>query len=401
MNNVFLYDHVRTPRGKGRPDGALHTIAPVHLAATVLRSLKDRNHIDPADIEDVGLGVVMPVGEQGADITRAALLQAGYGETVSGYQINRFCTSGLDTLKMGFGLIASGQADAVIGGGVESMSRVAIGSDGGAAYSDPTLGRQYPYIPNGVCADLMATLDGFSREDLDAYGVESQRRAAVAQQSGWFAPSLVAVHDAFGEEVLSRDEALRPGTTMADLAKLKPTFVAAGEAGFDAIVLRRYPYLEAVQHLHTGGTSSGIVDGACAVLLGSQAYGARQGLRPRARIVAAATCASEPLLSLGGPIPVTDKVLARAGLSIADIDLFEINEAFAVVPMRYMQHYGIAHDRINANGGAIALGHPLGATGAILLGTALDELERRGLSRALITLCAAAGQATALIIERV
>ena len=401
MNKVFLYDHVRTPRGKGRPDGALHTIPPVHLAATVLRARKERCHIDPQEVEDVGLGVVMPVGEQGADITRSALLLAGYGETVSGYQLNRFCTSGLDTLKMGFGLIASGQADAVIGGGVESMSRVAIGSDGGAAYTDPTLGRQYPYVPNGVCADLMATLDGITRGELDAYGVESQRRAAAAQENGWFGPSLVAVRDNFGEPVLERDEALRPGTTMADLGKLKPTFVAAGEAGFDSIVLKRYPHLEAVQHLHTGGTSSGIVDGACAVLMGNLAYGERQGLRPRARLVAAATCATEPLLSLGGPIPVTDKVLARAGLSIGDIDLFEVNEAFAVVPMRYMRHYGIARDRINVNGGAIALGHPLGATGAILLGTALDELERRGLSRALITLCAAAGQATALIIERV
>jgi acetyl-CoA C-acetyltransferase len=401
MNDVFLYDHVRTPRGKGRPDGALHAIAPVHLAASVLRALKVRNHIDPQDIEDVGLGVVMPVGEQGADITRFALLQAGYGETVSGYQINRFCTSGLDSLKMGFGLIASGQADAVIGGGVESMSRVAIGSDGGATYTDPTLGRAYPYVPNGVCADLMATLDGFNREELDAYGVESQRRAAAAQAAGWFDRSLAPVQDAFGEVVLSRDEALRPGTTLADLAKLKPSFVAAGEAGFDAIVLRRYPHLEAVRHVHTGGTSSGIVDGACAVLLGSRDHGQRRGLKPRARIVASATCASEPLLSLGGPIPVTDKVLARAGLRIHDIDLFEVNEAFAVVPMRYMRHYGIERDRINANGGAIALGHPLGATGAILLGTALDELERRRLSRALVTLCAAAGQATALIIERV
>jgi acetyl-CoA C-acetyltransferase len=401
MNNVFVYDHVRTPRGKGRPDGALHAIPPVHLAATVLRALKARNPIDPSDIEDVGLGVVMPVGEQGADITRSALLLAGYGEGVSGYQLNRFCTSGLDTLKMGFGLIAAGQAEAVIGGGVESMSRVTIGSDGGAAYTDPTLGRKYPYVPNGVCADLMATLDGLTRDDLDAYAVESQRRAAHAQAQGWFADSLVPVQDHFGEVVLSRDEALRPGLTMADLAKLKPSFVAVGEAGFDAIVRQRYPHLEAVQHLHTGGTSSGIVDGACAVLLGNSAYGARQGLRPRARIVAAATCASEPLLSLGGPVPVTGKVLARAGLGIEDIDLFEVNEAFAVVPMRYMRHFGIPHDRINVNGGAIALGHPLGATGAILLGTVVDELERRSLSRGLITLCAAAGQATALIIERV
>jgi acetyl-CoA C-acetyltransferase len=400
MNNVYLYDHVRTPRGKGRTDGALHTVPPVHLAATVLRALKERNDIQPEDIEDVGLGVVMPIGEQGADITRSALLQAGYGDTLSGYQLNRFCTSGLDTLKMGFGLIASGQAEAVIGGGVESMSRVAIGSDGGAAYTDPELGRQFPYIPNGVCADLMATLDGIGREELDAYGVESQRRAATAQQNGWFDGSLVPVYDTFGELLLACDEAPRPGTSMEDLAKLKPVFTAMGDAGFDAIVLRRYPQIEAVQHMHTGGTSSGIVDGACAVLLGSQAYGERRGLRQRARIVAAATCGSEPLLSLGGPIPATDKVLARAGLSIGDIDLFEVNEAFSVVPMRYMRHFSIERDRINVNGGAIALGHPLGATGAILLGTVLDELERRGLSRGLVTLCAAAGQATAIVIER-
>lgn len=401
MNDVFVYDHVRTPRGKGRPDGGLHTVPPVHLAAAVLAALKERNGIDPEDIEDVGLGVVMPIGEQGADITRSALLEAGYGDTVSGYQVNRFCTSGLDTLKMGFGLVASGQADAVIGGGVESMSRVTIGSDGGAAYTDPKLGQQFPYVPNGVCADLMATLDGFTREAIDAYAVESQRRAAAARDAGYFDASLVAVMDPFGGTLLARDEAPRPGTTVEDLAKLKPAFSAVGEAGFDAIVLRRYPHLEAIEHVHTSGSSSGIVDGACALLVGSKGYGERRGLRPRARIVATATCASEPLLSLGGPIPVTEKILARSGLRIEDIDLFEVNEAFAVVPMRYMRHFGIPHDRINVNGGAIALGHPLGATGAILLGTVLDELERRNLTRALVTLCAAAGQATAVIIERV
>jgi len=401
MNDVFVYDHVRTPRGKARPDGALHAVPPVRLAAGVLRALRERNRIEPADLGDVGLGVVMPVGEQGADITRYALLEAGYGDGVSGYKLNRFCTSALDTIKMGFALVASGQADAVIGGGVESMSRVSIGSDGGACYTDPDLGQRYPYMPNGVCADLMATLDGFSREDLDAYALESQRRAGEAMKNGWFGGSLVPVHDAFGELALAHDEAPRPDIGMADLAKLEPAFAAIGEAGFDAIAQQRYPQVEAVQHLHTPGTSSGIVDGACAVLMGNAAYGARRALRPRARIVASATCASEPLLSLGGPIPATDLVLQRAGLRIEDIDLFEVNEAFAVVPMRYMRHYGIERDRINVNGGAIALGHPLGATGAILLGTALDELERRGLKHALITLCAAAGQATAVIIERV
>jgi acetyl-CoA C-acetyltransferase len=400
MTDVYIYDHVRTPRGKGRPDGALHAVPPVQLAATVLRALHERNAFEPDDIEDVGLGVVMPVGEQGADLTRTALLQAGYGDGVSGYQINRFCTSGLDTLKMGFGLIASGQAEAAIGGGVESMSRVPIGSDGGAAYTDPQVGLQHPYVPNGVCADLMATLDGCSREDIDRYALESQQRAAAAMAAGHFRRSLVPVRDRFGETLLEQDEAPRPATTLEDLIKLKPSFTAAGEAGFDAIVLRRYPQLESVRHLHTGGSSSGIVDGAAAVLLGNAAFGQRRGLAARARIVAAATCASEPLLSLGGPIPATDRVLARAGLAAHDIDLFEVNEAFAVVPMRYMKHFGVDRERINANGGAIALGHPLGATGAMLLGMALDELERRQQRRALITLCAAAGQATALIIER-
>jgi acetyl-CoA C-acetyltransferase len=401
MTAVYIYDHVRTPRGKGRSDGALHEITPVQLATQVLAALKDRNQFDPAQIEDVGFGVVMPVGEQGADITRSALLNAGYGDSVTGYQINRYCTSALDTIKMGFAMVASGQADAVIGGGVESMSRVAIGSDGGSTYTDPRIGRRHPYIPNGVAADLMATLDGFSRRDLDAYAVESQRRAAAAQAGGYFDRSLIAVHDVIGQVVLSRDEAVRPGTSLADLAKLKPAFAGAGDAGFDAIVLQRYSQVEAIEHIHTSGTSSGIVDGACAVLIGSEAFGKANGLQPRARILGFASCASEPLLSLGGPMPATERLLARTGMRIADIDLFEINEAFAVVPLRYARTFDIAPERMNVNGGAIALGHPLGATGAILAGTALDELERRGLGTALITLCAAAGQATAMVIERV
>lgn len=400
MNHVFIYDHVRTPRGRGRADGGLHTVPPVHLAATVLRALRERNDFAVDDIEDVGLGIVMPVGEQGADLTRSALLLAGYGDGVSGHQLNRFCTSGLDTVKMGFGLVASGQAEAAIGGGVESMSRVPIGSDGGAAYTDPQLTQRFPYVPNGVCADLMATLLGLERADLDAYAQESQQRAGAARAEGRFDRSLVPVHDRFGQCLLAQDEAPRPAITLADLAKLPVSFAAVGEQGFSAIVLRQYAHLEAVRPLHTAGTSSGIVDGACAVLLGSQAFGVKHGLRPRARIVAAATCASEPLLSLGGPIPVTGKVLQRAGLRIDDIDLFEVNEAFATVPLGYMRHYGIPRDRINTNGGAIALGHPLGATGAMLLGTALDELERRSATRALITLCAAGGQATAIVIER-
>jgi len=401
MTDVYLYDHVRTPRGRGRPDGALHSITPVQLATQVFRALRERNRLDPEQIEDVGLGVVMPVGEQGADITRAALLLAGYGDSVAGYQINRFCTSALDTLRLGFGLIASGQADAVIGGGVESMSRVPIGSDGGAVYTDPSVGRHFPYVPNGVAADLMATLEGFGREEVDAYAVESQRRAALAQAEGYFEHSVVPVCDVLGEPVLVRDEANRPGTTMADLAKLKPVFTGMGEQGFDAVVLRRYPHLERIEHIHTSGNSSGIVDGACAVLLGNRDYGRRNGLKPRARILGSATCAAEPLLSLGGPKPVTERVLARCGMTARDIDLFEVNEAFAVVPMSYARHFDVDPQCINVNGGAIALGHPLGATGAILVGTALDELERRGKATALVTLCAAAGQATALVFQRV
>ncbi|QNP48533.1 acetyl-CoA C-acetyltransferase [Diaphorobacter aerolatus] len=401
MQDVFIYDHVRTPRGKGRTNGALHIITPVQLAIQTLNALRERSIAHPAEIDDVGLGVVMPIGEQGADITRVALLEAGYGDSVSGFQLNRFCTSALDTVKLVAGLIASGQADAAIGGGVESMSRVQIGSDGGAVYTDPSIGARHPYIPNGVAADLMAALDGVTRAEVDAYAVESQRRAAEAVASGRFDASLIPVRDRLGQVVLARDEAHRPGTTLADLAKLPPAFDKAAAAGYGSIVLQRYPQLEAFEPVHTGGNSSGIVDGACAVLLGNAAFGERNGLTPRARIRAAASCADEPLLSLGGPIPVTHKTLARAGMTIADIDLFEVNEAFAIVPMRYSRCFEIDPARINVNGGAIALGHPLGATGAMLLGTLLDELERRDLATGLVTLCAAAGQSTAMIIERV
>jgi len=401
MNDVYVYDHVRTPRGKGRPDGALHEVTPVRLAACVLSGLQARQAWDTDLIDEVGLGVVMPVGEQGADITRTALLEAGYSEDIAGYQLNRFCTSALDTVKMGCALIGSGQAEAVIGGGVESMSRVPIGCDGGASYTDPAVGRRHPYIPNGVAADLMATRAGLERAELDAYAVESQRRAAHAQAHGHFSQSLLPLLDLLGQPLLQHDEAVRPQTTLADLARLKPAFEALGAAGYDDILLRRYPELAAIAHLHTSGNSSAIVDGACAVLMGSASFGHKAGLRPRARVRAVLSGASEPLLSLGGPMPVSRKALQRCGMRVADIDLFEVNEAFAVVPLCYMREMGVEADKVNVNGGAIALGHPLGATGAILLGTALDELERRDLSTALITLCAAAGQATALVMERV
>lgn len=401
MTEAYIYDHVRTPRGRGRADGALHAITPVELASQVLAALKTRTQLDTGELEDVGLGIVTPVGEQGADMARAAILNAGYGEHLPGYQVNRFCTSALDAVNQGVNLIRAGQAQAVVGGGVESMSRVGMGSDGGATYTDPRIGQRYPYIPNGVAADLMAALWGFSRVDVDAYAAESQRRAAHARASGYFNGSLVTVRDLLGEPVLAHDEAVRPATTVEDLARLKPSFAAMGEAGYDNILQQCYPHVEAIEHIHTSGNSSGIVDGASAVLLGTREFGERSGLKPRARIRGYASGASEPLLSLGGPMPTTAKLLGRLGMRIGDIDLFEVNEAFAVVPMAFMKTFGIPHDRMNVNGGSIALGHPLGATGAILLGTLLDELERRDLTTGLVTLCAAAGQATVTIIERI
>ena len=401
MGEAFIYDHVRTPRGRGRSDGALHSVTPVRLASQVLSALRERNSFDPSSIDDVGLGIVMPIGEQGADLTRVALLDAGYGDSVPGYQLNRYCTSSLDTVNQAAASVMAGTASAVIAGGVESMSRVAIGSDGGPCYSDPQITRRFPYMPNGVGADMLATHYGFDREAVDAFAVESQRRAAWASEQGYFDASLVAVRDSLGQVLLARDEAIRPHTTVDDLARLKPAFAGVGIQGYDVIALRRYPHLEAINHVHTGGNSSGIVDGSSAVLIGSESFGRNFGLTPRARIRSYVQVASEPLLSLGGPIPATERLLQRCGMRLEDIDLFEINEAFSAVPLAYMRHFGIDHERVNVNGGAIALGHPLGASGAILLGTVLDELERRDLHTALITLCAAAGQATATLIERI
>ncbi|NYT23117.1 acetyl-CoA C-acetyltransferase [Alcaligenaceae bacterium] len=401
MSETYIYDHVRTPRGKGRPDGALHEIPALELASQVLQALRRRTDFPVERLGEVGLGIVMPVGEQGADLTRAALLHAGYGDAVGGYQLNRFCTSGLDTVRMAHALISSGQAQAAIGGGVESMSRVAIGSDGGAFYTDVRLGTRFPYMPNGVAADLLATLDGWTREDVDSYALQSQQRAAHAQAAGHFDKSLVAVRDSLGQTVLERDEAIRPGSSLEGLAKLRPVFGPMAEQGFGFIAKDRYPDVEAIRHIHTSGNSSGIVDGACAVLLGNAGFGRESGIPPRARVLGSVSCASEPLLSLDGPLPATQRLLRSLGMSAADIDLFEVNEAFAVVPLRYMRHFGLDADRVNVNGGAIALGHPLGATGAMLVGTLLDELERRGDGVGLVTLCAAAGQSTALVIERV
>jgi acetyl-CoA C-acetyltransferase len=348
------------------------------------------------------LGCVMPVGEQGCNIARVAALNADYAVTTPGQQLNRFCASGLEAVNLAAALVGSKQAQAIVAGGVESMSRVPIASDGGACYTDPAVNWKTYYIPQGIGADLIATLDGYAREDVDAFALESQRRAARAWDSSWFTRSIVPVRDVIDQVVLDRDEHLRPGTTMQDLAKLKPAFVDMGEKnGYDAVALYRYPQVEGIRHVHTGGNASGIVDGAAAVLIGSESFGRWSGLKARARVRAFTSIGSEPAIMLTGPSSCTEKLLQRERMSIRDIDLFEVNEAFASVVMRFMRHFDLDPAKVNANGGAIALGHPLGATGAMLVGTVLDELERRDLNTALITLCAAAGMATATIIERV
>jgi len=402
MTDAFIFDAVRTPRGRGRPDGSLHSITPIQLAAQTLAAVRDRNNLDTRLVDDVVLGCVTPIGEQGANIARLAALVAGFDESVPGKQLNRFCASGLESVNTVAAQIMAGQADFGIGGGVESMSRVPIGADGGAWPIDPQVAWQQYFVPQGISADLIATLDGYSRETVDAFAVESQRRAAAAQQAGFFDRSIVPVRDVIGEVALARDEYLRPGTSMADLAKLKAAFVQmGGEAGFDAVAIQRYPQVEAIDHVHTAGNSSGIVDGAAAVLLGSKRAGKKAGLKPRARVVAFASIGSEPTIMLTGPAAASRKALKRAGMKTGDIDLWEINEAFAAVVLRYQREMGLTPDRVNVNGGAIALGHPLGATGAMILGIVLDELERRDLSTALVTLCVGAGMGTATIIERV
>jgi acetyl-CoA C-acetyltransferase len=402
MTDAYVYDHVRTPRGRGRPDGSLHEITPIQLAAQTLAALRDRNALDTSLVDDVVLGCVSPVAEQGANVARVAVLVADYAECVPGKQLNRFCASGLEAVNTAAAQIMAGQAEIAIGGGVESMSRVPMGADGGAWAADPQVAYKTYFAPQGIGADLIATLHGYTREDVDRYALASQQRAARAWTDGRFRRSIVPVLDSIGEVRLDRDEHLRPGTTLEALASLKPAFVSTGEDyGFDSVAIQRYPQVEAIQHVHTGGNSSGIVDGAAAVLLGSAQAGARMGLTPRARIRAFASIGSEPTIMLTGPAPASRKALARAGMNAADIDLFELNEAFAAVVLRYMEDLGVDHDRINVNGGAIAMGHPLGATGAMILGTVLDELERRGAGTALVTLCVGAGMGTATIIERV
>src|SRR3954463_1029422 len=401
MPDAFIYDHVRTPRGRGKADGALHEVTALNLATQALAALKERNALDPKLVDDVVLGCVDPVGEAGGDIARAAAIVAGFGDGVPGVQINRFCASGLDAVNFAAAQVMAGQHDMAIGGGVESMSRVGIGASGGAWPVDPSIALKSYFMPQGISADLIATRYGFSRDDVDTYAVESQKRTATAWDEGRFKKSVMPVKDVNGLTILARDEHMRPTTTMQSLAALQPSFVQMGEmGGFDAVAIQAHPEVEFVNHVHHAGNSSGIVDGAAAVLVGSKEAGGKAGLKPRARIKAFANIGSEPAMMLTGPIDVTHKVLKRAGMQLSDMDLIEVNEALPAVVLRFMQAFGIDNSKVNVNGGAIAMGHPLGATGAMILGIAVDELERRNLGTALVTLCIGAGMGTATIIER-
>ena len=401
MAEAYIYDAVRTPRGRGKKDGALHEITALSLATQVLEALRDRNDLDTSRVDDVVLGCVTPVGEQGADIARTAVLTADWAETCAGVQINRFCASGLEACNMAAAKVISGEADMAVGGGVESMSRVPMASDGGAWPLDPASAFKTYFAPQGIGADLIATLNGFSRDDVDAYAVESQRRAARAWEEKRFGKSVITVKDQLGLPRLDHDEHMRPDATMQSLGALNPSFAAMGEMAFDAVVTQRYPQVERVNHVHHAGNSSGIVDGAAGVLFGTKEMGDALGLKPRAKVRGMASIGSEPSIMLTGPSYVTEKLLRKLGMEVADIDLYELNEAFAAVVLRMMQALDISHDKMNVNGGSIAMGHPLGATGAMILGTVLDELERSDKETALVTLCVGAGMGTATVIERV
>jgi acetyl-CoA C-acetyltransferase len=399
---TLIYDHVRTPRGKGKPDGSLHEVTPVWLASRPLVALKERNQLDTAAIDDVVMGCVMPVGEQGGNIARMAVLQADYDQQVPALQINRYCGSGLEAVAFAASKVMAGQADLAIGGGVEMMSRVPMGADGGAWAQDPQVAAKTYFVMQGISADLLSSLRGHSRNDVDAYSAESHRRAHRAWTEGRFDGAVVPVQDFLGLTLLSRDETIRPETSTETLLQLKPAFTDMGEKyGYDSVAMQRYPQVEKIHHIHHAGNSSGIVDGAAAVLVGNAQIGSQLGLKPRARIRSFAAIGSEPTLMLDGPSFAARKALARAGMQASDIDLWELNEAFASVVLTMMEELNIPHDRMNVNGGAIAMGHPLGATGAMILGTALDELERSGRQTALVSLCVAAGMGSAMIIERV
>ena len=400
MTEAYVYEAVRTPRGKGKKDGSLHSVKPITLLSGLMRELQSRHKLDTSLIDDVVLGCVTPIGDQGADIAKTAALTAGWDWKVAGVQLNRFCASGLEAVNLAAQKVRSGWEDLVVAGGVESMSRVAMGSDGGAWALDPETSLRTDFLPQGIGADLIAMLDGYSREQVDAYAMRSQLKAAAARAAGRFR-SVVPVRDQNGVLILAEDEFIKPNTTVEALGGLKPSFEAAGKMGFDALALRKYPQLERVAHIHTAGNSSGIVDGAALALIGSKAAGNRLGLRPRARVLATAVTGTDPTIMLTGPAPAARKALLKAGLDIRDIDLFEVNEAFASVVMRFMTEMGVPEEKVNVNGGAIALGHPLGATGCMLLGTLLDELEERDLKRGLVTLCVGGGMGIATIIERV
>ena len=402
MAEAFVYDHIRTPRGKGKKDGSLHSVKPVDLVVGLLDEVQKRNPgLDPQRVDDVILGVVSPLGDQGGDIAKTAAIAAGLPETTAGVQLNRFCASGLEAVNQAASRVRAGWEDLIFAGGVESMSRVPMGSDGGAWAMDPRTNFETGFVPQGVGADLVATIEGWSREDVDTFAAESQHRAAKAQANGYFDAAVVPVKDLNGLTILEKDEFIKAGTTVEGLSALKPSFQFHGDLGFDSVALEKYHWVEKINHVHHAGNSSGIVDGAAIVAIGSEQAGTDLGLTPRARIVSVAVSGADPTIMLTGPAPAARKALAKAGLAVEDIDLFEINEAFAAVAMRFMRDMGISHEITNVNGGAIALGHPLGATGAMILGTLIDELERRDLRRGLATLCVGGGMGIATIVERV
>lgn len=400
MTQALIFDAVRTPRGKGKADGALHSVKPVNLVAGLLNALAQRSELDTRQVDDIVLGCVTPVGDQGADIAKTAALAADWDISVAGVQVNRFCASGLEAVNLGAMKVRSGFEDLVVVGGVESMSRVPMGSDGGAWVLDPQTNLHSHFTPQGIGADLIATLEGFSRQDVDAFALQSQQKAARARADGSFNKSLIAVQDQNGIVLLDHDEFIRGDSTLEGLGKLKPSFEMMGQMGFDATALRVYSHVERIQHVHTPGNSSGIVDGAALMLIGSEAKGRELGLQPRARIVATAVTSTDPTIMLTGPAPATRKALAKAGLRVEDIDLFEVNEAFASVVLKFIKDMGIDAARVNVNGGSIAMGHPLGATGCAILGTLLDELEVRQQRYGLATLCVGGGMGIATIIER-
>ena len=400
MTEAYVYDAIRTPRGKGKKDGSLFEVKPVNLLAGLLTELQSRNGFDTAAVDDVVMGIVSPVGDQGSVLPKVAALKAGWDVRCAGLQINRFCASGLEAVNLAAQKVRSGWEDLVVAGGVESMSRVPIGSDGGAWAMDPETNSATAFVPQGIGADLIATLEGFSRQDVDRFALVSQQRASAAQSAGYFAKSVVPVRDPLGQVILAQDEFIKPHSTLDGLASLKPAFEQMGSMGFDQVALTRYPQVERIHHVHHAGNSSGIVDGAAAVLIGSEAAGRSHGLTPRARIVAVALSGADPTIMLTGPMPATRKALAKAGLTVDQIDLFEVNEAFAAVVMRFMKEMQVPHDKVNVNGGAIAMGHPLGATGAMILGTLIDELHRRQLRYGLATLCVGGGMGIATIVER-